>query len=61
MKRFLTAAAAVPSDGHNLTVRTFTINGEKKKGVLTAADLPGIIVGEGSVEVSSGGFGVFIR
>ena len=51
----------VYTDGHKLTVRTFTINGEKKKGVLTAADLPGIIVGEGSVEVSSGGFGVFIR
>lgn len=51
----------VYTDGHKLTVRSFTINGDKKKGILTAADLPGIIVGEGSVEVSSGGFGVFIR
>ncbi len=56
-------AQCVYTEGRTLTVRGLTVAGEKKAtGVYTAADLPGIVVGSGAIEVRRGdGFAVFVR
>lgn len=48
-------------NGYALKVSSLTIAGEKKKGEFTAATLPAILTGEGSLTVSGPGFAVFVR
>ena len=47
-------------NGYNLKVSTLTVDGEKKKGEFTAANLS-ILTGEGSLIVGGPGFSVFVR
>ena len=53
----------VYTEGHTLTVSRFTVNGLKVPyGVYTSADKPGIIIGDGAVEVrNSAGMAVYVR
>ena len=49
-------------DGHVLSVTTFSIAGVRlRSGTYTAADKPGIIVGEGSLAVGGSGFAIYVR
>ena len=47
-------------NGYNLKVSSLFVNGEKKKGEFTAANLS-ILTGEGSLIVGGPGFSVFVR
>ena len=51
----------VYTEGHTLTVGSLTVGGARKHGVLTAADLPGVVVGEGSVVVGGQGLMIVVR
>ena len=48
-------------NGFNLKVASLTIDGVSRRGTFTAADLPGVIVGEGSVVVAKESTKLIVR
>ena len=48
-------------NGFKLTVSSLTIAGEKKKGEFTAATLPSVLAGEGTLAVGGAGFAIILR
>ena len=48
-------------NGFRLTVSSLFVDGEKLKGAYTAATLPSVLTGEGTLVVGGNGFAVIVR